>query len=125
VSPPFPWVKHLASGKAHIEGWGPHLQLNHHSKRTPLSEFIQNVEDQKEEQLAEQELEHAQKRIKGAFDPLSKYLLESALEDRDKLSQHMRIVFERMDINSDGALTFNEMRTRLPHTIPGSPIMYM
>jgi len=52
-------------------------------------------------------------------------LLESALEDRDKLSQHMRIVFERMDINSDGALTFNEMRTRLPHTIPGSPIMYM
>ena len=82
-----------------------------------LDEFMASVAHEKDEMMAEQQAEAEKKRITGVLDPITQRI--SSFDDLEDLRAKIQQIYEQLDDDQSGGLTFLEFKKnlkRLPQT---------
>jgi len=82
-----------------------------------LDEFVQSVTREKEQREIADRLATKKKRITGVLDPLTSCLV--TFDDETDLCRKIDDIFDRLDINRDEQISFEEFRERIKN-LPGA-----
>ena len=74
-----------------------------------LDEFVTNVEREEEKALNKLERENSKRRITGVLDPITQQLTH--FESKENLRMRIDALYDRLDSDGSGGLTFSEFRS--------------
>jgi hypothetical protein len=86
------------------------------------SEFIANVQREKDEAVEAAEKENEKRRITGVLDPITSTLVD--FQDADDLVRKMDAMWDRLDADGSGGLNYSEFKHGI-RNLPGTGRIHM